>query len=158
MTAADKPSLFALFAAPVPIQVGALTLQIKPLGWYEGSAAIEPLVDLVPALPPITGTRDDLVRLVPFILTWRDEFAQFAAAASGLDLEEIKQLPPGPFAELVWGVAQVNMDFFASSLSRLLPQVKSKIAEAQGGVSAVTAVAGSDSMTSSNGSSSTATA
>lgn len=129
---ADKnPSLRELLAQPVALVVGGLTLHIAPMGWHQGSRALEHLLPATAALPLLAGdgddTQDRFAQWAGVVVTFRDEIAAFCAEASALPLEDIKALPPTAMVELVVGLVEINLDFFVRSLPGLAQRARGRL-------------------------------
>ena len=133
MAEAKNPSLRELLALPVAVPVGAITLHIAPMGWYQGSAALEHLLPCMDALPLFAGadekSKDELFGLwAGVIITHRDAIAAFCAEAAKLPIDEVRELPPGAMAELVVGLVEINLDFFVQSLPGLAQRARGRLA------------------------------
>lgn len=126
-----NPSLRELIGAPVPLRVGALTLLIKPMGWYQGSAAIEHLLPAASQLPLLgaeSGAAPDRVaQWASLVITFRDEIAAFCAEASALPIEDIRELSTTDMIELVIGLVEINLDFFVQSLPGLAQRARGRL-------------------------------
>lgn len=133
MSADQKnPSLRVLIAAPVPLQVGTLTLHVAPMGWTQGSIAIEHLLPAMRSMPTLIDAnatqRDRIVEWASLAIVFRDEIAAFCAEASGLPIDDIKALPPTAIVELVVGLVEINLDFFVQSLPGLAQRAHGRLA------------------------------
>lgn len=133
MAEVKVPTLRELVGAPVEISIGDRKLAIAPMGWYQASIAMESLLPALQAMPIIGAelgeAREDRAALwAGVIVTYRDEIAEFCAAATGLPIDEIKALPPTYAIELVMGVVEVNADFFGRSLPGLLTGARGRLA------------------------------
>ena len=137
-----------LLAAPVPLPVGGIKLQVAPMGWYQGSSAIEHLLPCMDALPLFQGatekSKDELFGLwAGVIITHRDAIAAFCAEASKLPIDEVRELPPAAMAELVVGLVEINLDFFVQSLPGLLERARGRLADLSERLKAATAASAS---------------
>lgn len=158
-------SLRALVGLPEPVQIGSLTLMIKPLGWHESVGAIEaimPALDSMPLLPtnvPTEGSNSlgtqDLGAWLSWAAVYRDDVVEFCHLASGQDREDIKAISPTELLELIFGILRINADFFIKSLPGLAARVGDQVS---GLIAKVKAAARPPSATSSSASSKTATA
>jgi hypothetical protein len=133
MTTNNSPlSLRDLVAAPVAIQVGSVLLSVQPLSWW---ASVDVIDAIAPALatmpqPPAEGTSMDATEWLMWVSGNRAAVVNFATLASGQDGEVIKALPPGALVELVFGLFEVNADFFLASL----PASIARLADRMGGL------------------------
>ncbi len=127
-----NPTLRQLLAPPVALVVGGLTLSIAPMGWHRGCIAVEHLLPAVAQLPvfadPQASREERFAQWAGVAITYREEIAAFCAEASALPLEEIKALPPTAVLELVVGLVEINLDFFAHSLPGLALRVRGRLA------------------------------
>ncbi|MBE7419829.1 MAG: hypothetical protein HS128_19155 [Ideonella sp.] len=147
------PDLRQLMAAPVAVQVGPLTLQVRPMGWYQATLAIEPIIPLLATLPDAladTGAEsraEAAARWLQLAASSRDAVAQFAALASGLPEPDVRELPPEALVTLLLALLEINADFFVRSLPLLMERAgatlglwmgKLQAAEAAGAAAAST--------------------
>lgn len=150
------PSLSDLVAAPVDLPVGTITLKVKPLGWYESIDAIDAIAPALAAMPNIGDAGNvDIGPWLGWVGSHRDAVVMFAHLASGQDAEHIEALSPGHLVELVFGLLEINADFFVQALPMTIARVGERAAALQ---TRVTAVIASALSTSGSTSSSVATA
>lgn len=159
MADSKNPSLRELVAAPVAVSVGGRELMLQPMGWYQASIAMQPLLPVLQAMPAIgeeIGDRsaDRVALWAGMVISFKDEIAEFCAQASGFPLDEVKALQPAHMVELVMALVEVNADFFAQSLPGLLQGAQGRLArlmERWAPMLAAAAAAAPDSTTSSSG-------
>jgi hypothetical protein len=140
-----SPSLSDLVAAPVDLPVGTIVLKIKPLGWYESIDAIdaiEPALGTMPA-PPASGGDVDMGPWLGWVSSHRDAVVHFAHLASGQNPEDIEALSPGHLVELLFGLLEINADFFVQALPTTIARVGDRAAALKGRVMGVIASASS---------------
>ena len=130
MSETHNPSLRELLGSPVALPVGDAVLQVRPMGWYQASEAIEHVLPLAETLPqlmaPGDGT-DAMERVLGVVMTFRDEITAFLAVATALPPEDVRALPPAAAAELLLGVLEVNADFFVRSLPVLMQRSQGRL-------------------------------
>jgi hypothetical protein len=120
MTSDTKPSLRAILALPVIKRVGNADIEIKPMGWYQGAKALEPLLPVLAELPLLGAAAADTTEAwTTAVLAYRDEINAFVAAAGNFEPEEVRQLPPAEMLQLVMALVEVNADFFVQALPAL---------------------------------------
>ncbi|MCW5657449.1 MAG: hypothetical protein KIT60_07080 [Burkholderiaceae bacterium] len=129
---AGGPSLRELMAAPVELPVGTLKLPVRPMGWYQATLALEPIIPLLATLPDALGAAgesraEQAARWMQMLASSRDEIARFAALASALPEGEIRELPPAALCELVVGLLEINADFFVRSLPLLMERAGASV-------------------------------
>lgn len=154
----DTPSLRDLVAAPVDIPVGAIKLAIKPLGWYESIDCIDciaPALATMP-MPPQSGQDIDLPAWLGWAANHRDAVVQFCALASGQPEDAVQAIGPMDLVQLVFGLFEVNADFFIASLPGAIASMAARVGGMRDRVHAV--MAKLPSSTSSSSSSNTGTA
>lgn len=131
--AGAAPTLREILALPVAVPIGEHQVQIRPMGWMLFAEAVEPLMPVLQELPLVfagyeTMTREDKVAAWGgVVLSARKELNQFAALASGFPAEEVGQLTPTQFVDLLMGLFELNADFFVQSLPALLERMAGRI-------------------------------
>lgn len=122
-------SLRQLVGAPTTLPIGGLALTVKPLGWYDSVEAIEALMPALDKMPDIAAGFDEAQ--VGAWLAWastnRDAVVHFAHLASGQPAEDVQELPPGLLVELLFGLLEVNADFFVQSLPGVLASLGGRV-------------------------------
>lgn len=139
MTKTPPPTLRDLIAAPVEIPVGAVRLTVKPLGWYD---AIDTIDAIAPALatmppPPNEGQQVDPAEWLAWINLNRDAVVKFCSLASGQDEDTVAAIPPTALIELVFGLFEVNADFFIASLPGAMSGLAVRVGNLQSKVQAL---------------------
>lgn len=154
MAELKNPSLRELLAAPVAVQVGALAIEVRPMGWYQASTAIEHLLPVMAVLPLALSADETLEqqyeRWMGVLVTHRQAISAFCAEASALPEAELRELAPTLLIELLLGLLEVNADFFAQSLPAVaqravdrLDRLKTKLGAAAAQVKAMVPSTGS---------------
>lgn len=112
------PTLADLVGAPVDVPVGGIKIKIQPLGWYESVGALDCIAPAL-ATMPTPPAQGEQVALEPWLI-WlganRDSVVTFLNATTGQPGSVISQLSPMHLVELLFGVMEVNADFFVASL------------------------------------------
>lgn len=115
------PSLSDLLAKPQALTVGPVSILVKPMGWYQASDALEALTPALEDMPVFKAGGDvDMVSWLSWVHDHKDRVTEFAALASGQDADVIRQLSPGHIVELLFGLFEVNADFFVQSLPAVI--------------------------------------
>ena len=125
---AAQPSLRELMAAPVAVPVGTITLQMRPMGWWQAAEAIEHLMPIFSALPLMDGDAPDaLQRWLAVVMMHRERVGAFCSVASGIPQDDLRELQPVHMAELLLGIVELNADFFVQSLPRLADRARALV-------------------------------
>jgi hypothetical protein len=128
----ESISLKALLAAPVNLTVGAVVLSIKPLSWYDSIEAIDAIAPALSSMPILPGVGDlstvDVGAWTRWCAANRDAVTQFAHLASGQDAEAIEGLSPAHLIELLFGLLEINADFFVQGLPQAIERVSDRAA------------------------------
>ena len=140
MDDAKNPALRELLAKPVAITLGDVTVEVRPMGWYQAADAIDKLLPALDAMPlrlvdgkPQAG---EMPQWLQFAMDWRPEVLGFTVIASGLPEEVVRELPPAAMVELVIGLLELNADFFVRSLPALAARVSDRLVRMQGDLAA----------------------
>jgi hypothetical protein len=128
----NKPSLRDLLAKPAELRVGSVTLQVRPMSWDQWCEAAELVAEVVPQLSVVDLKRDPLKAVQPLLVTNRTLVAEVVSLACGQPLQDVLDLDPVHFAELVVGLVELNVDFFASSLPKLNEDIKGRLKKLEG--------------------------
>ena len=128
MTQDNTTSLAQLVAAPEDVPVGTVKLSIKPLGWYESVAAVKAIAPALAVMPdvPANGGNLDVQAWLIWLSECRDDVVQFLCLSTGFAAEQIQPLPPMSLIELLFGVMELNADFFIKSLPAAVAGVASR--------------------------------
>lgn len=129
MTKDTSPSLRDLVAAPVDVPVGGITIKIQPLGWYESIDAIDAIAPALSGMPnpPSSGGEVDMLAWVAWLKDNRDPVVRFCVLAAHQDQADVQALPPSPLLELLFGILELNADFFIASLPAAISRISGRV-------------------------------
>jgi hypothetical protein len=128
-TANTKPvTLRDLVAAPVPLPVGNIVLQIQPLGWFKSVDAIDAIAPALQDMPEDNPDGATMARWIMWMTQHRESLLRFAQICSGAERADIEVLKPSHLAELLFGLMEINADFFVESLPALMHKLAPRVA------------------------------
>lgn len=129
MTTDTSPSLRDLVAAPADVPVGGITIKIQPLGWYESIDAIDAIAPALATMPtpPAGGGDVDMLAWSAWLKDSRDTVVRFCVLAAHQEEDAVKALPPSPLLELLFGILELNADFFIASLPAAIGRISDRV-------------------------------
>lgn len=133
-----KPTLADLVGAPVDLPVGTIKISVKPLGWYESIDAIDAIKLALHAMPSLPGSKSEAAMILQgeqlgqwlaWASVYRDDIVRFCHLASGQEEDAIAAINPVLLIELLFGLFEVNADFFVRSLPGLIDRLGQRASE-----------------------------
>lgn len=140
-TPTPKPTLADLVGAPVDLPIGTITISVKPMGWYDSIDAIGSIKLALNAMPPLPASKSEAVMILAgeqigqwlaWASVYRDDIVRFCHLASGQDEDAIAAINPVLLIELLFGLFEVNADFFVQSLPGLIARVGQRASDLGG--------------------------
>jgi hypothetical protein len=128
-------TLTEIVGTPIKIPVSGAVVEVRPMGWFEAAAAIEVLMPALATIPWVPGgaafgqaMEAKAGEWMSWLIHHREEILKFCVLASGQQEGDIRSIPPLALAELVFGLIEVNADFFIRSIPDVAPRVQLRIA------------------------------
>ena len=126
-------SLRDILALPVDVRIGDATLAIRPASWTQMAQSIEHLTPAMQELPLVLAAYKDMPQServgawMGVALAHRTTLLHFAADVTDLDPDDVAQLTPLQFVDLLMAIFELNIDFFVSSLPALTQRLEGRI-------------------------------
>lgn len=108
-------SLDILVNTPTPLQFGTYSIEATPLTTGELPAVLAKIGHLLPLLQAVHSAAD----VAALLADHGDALIEAAAIAARLPLDQVQALAPDECVELMFGLIEVNVDFFVQRMTRL---------------------------------------
>lgn len=122
-TAHPALALRELFAKPEPVTVGDATIIVQPLGWWRSVDAIDAIAPALLEMPNEDPAGMHMARWIAWVTNYRESLLRFVMVCTDLEREDIEPLSPAHLVELLFGLLEVNADFFVASLPVLMQKL-----------------------------------